>query len=246
MKNFKFLKIISFFTMIFISKIGFAFQIDSTTFNQRIDTGGYKEYKIKNNGKKPVRYKISIKKPEKGKESMASWIKIYPKVINIPPMSEGTLKVYAQSPVNIEKGEYFCDLIFKPLIIPTLKKENDKNIISGSTSIAFVPEIEIMGYVGNPEFEKNINLKNIILKETKNGIEVTGISENLGNISVPIGIKLKASNDYTLDGRILGKAIKNSKENFKVLFKNLKDKSIIKQIQIYHAENLNIIKTIEL
>lgn len=246
MKNFKFLKIISFFTMIFISKIGFAFEIDSTRFDQRIDTGGYKEFKIKNNGTKPARYKIKVTNPEKGKESMASWIKTYPKVMNVPPMSEGILKVYAQSPSNVKEGEYFSDLIITPLIIPTLTKKDGSDKISGNSTIAFVPHIELMGYVGDPKFDKNINLKDIILKNNKDGVEISGVLENIGDIGVPIGINLLSSSNFFLDGKALGKIQKQKSDKFKVLFKNINKKDIIKKIQIYNAENLNIIKTIEL
>lgn len=235
-------KFLLFILLANFSFFSFAFEIDSTTFDQRIDTGGYKEYRIKNNSNKPVRYKINITKPDDEKADMSKWIKVYPKVMNIPPLQEGVLKIFAQSPKEASKGEYFCNLLVRPLIIPKIYKSDNK--IVGDSSVSFVPVIELAGHVGDPKFKENIKVSNITILEKEFGVEIHAQFENNSFTSSQIGIKLIGVNNTLLDAKWLGKIKKNQTVNPKIISHNIKKKKEIKKILLYDSETLEEIKTI--
>lgn len=230
--------------MFLVLNIAFGFNMDSTLFDQRIDIGGYREFTIKNDSNRQVRYKIEIKKGDKEGWDMSKWVKVYPKVLSIPPLSEKTVKIYAQSPVGAKEGEYFFNFMANPLVVPTINESNGK--ISGTSNVSFVPIIEMMGYVGNPNFKNSIELKNLKLKETNSGLEVSGSIENTSNYSINVGLNFNSKNGILLNGKSLGRSKKRNIQNFKVKLENIQNKNEIKEIIIYDSLNLVDIKTITL
>lgn len=237
-------KFLLFILLANFSFFSFAFEINSTTFDQRIDTGGYKEYRIKNNSDKPIRYKIDITKPDDGKADMSKWIKIYPKVINIPPLQEGTLKVYAQSPKEANNGEYFCNLLIKPLVIPKIYEHNGK--VSGTSRLSFAPIIELSGYIGDLELNNSLNLKNFSFKKENSKLVFLGEIENASFAGIQIGINFIGKNQTYLGGKWIGKIKSNESRKFKIDINYIKNKDDIKEIILYNAENLVDIKSIKL
>lgn len=220
----------------------FGFNMDSSLFDQRIDTGGYREFTIKNDTDRQIRYKIEAKKGDREGWDMSKWVKIYPKVLSIPPLSERTIKVYAQSPKNVKPGEYYFNFMATPLVIPTINESNGK--ITGSSNISFVPIIEMVGYVGDPNFKENICLKDLEITEVKDGIEISGTIENKSNYSINVGLNFNSKNGTLLDGKTLGRAKKQNLQKFKIKLGNIKNKNEIKEIIIYDSLNLVDIKAI--
>lgn len=231
-------------SMFLILNTVFGFNMDSSLFDQRIDTGGYKEFIIKNDTDNQIRYKIEAKPGDRIGWDMSKWIKIYPKVVSIPPLSQKTIKVYAQSPKDAKEGEYFFNFVVTPLVIPTINKTNGK--IVGVSNVSFVPIIEMLGYVGEPNFKENIDLKNLKINETDNGIEILGSIENKSNYSVNLGLSFNNKDGILLNGKVLGRSKKQSLQNFKVNIENIKSKNKIKEIVIYDSLNLVDIKTVKL
>lgn len=219
----------------------FSINMSTTVFDQRIDTGGYREIVFKNNGNKPVRYKFTVQKFG-DKKDMSQWIRLYPKVMNIPPAGEKVLKIYAKSPKNTEVGEYSFALITSPIVIPSIQESKGK--IVGNSSISFTPVIEMLGYVGEPNFSENLILTNLKLTSKDGGVEITGKIENRSFAGIHIGMNLFTANDHLLTGDWLGRISKNSSDNFKIFFPNLKNKNDIKKIVIYDSTNLKDLKTI--
>lgn len=230
--------------MFLVLNIAFGFNMDSTLFDQRIDTGGYREFTIKNDSNRQVRYKIEIKKGDKEGWDMSKWVKVYPKVLSIPPLSEKTVKVYAQSPTGAKEGEYFFNFMANPLVVPTINESNGK--VTGRSNVSFVPIIEMVGYIGNPKFEENINLQNLKIIEVKDGLEITGTIENKGNFGINLGLNFKNKNGIMLNGKLLGKSIKHSSQDFKVKIENIKNKDQIKEIEIYDSLNILTLKNIKI
>lgn len=237
-------RIMMLITMI-ITIFNFTFSIDMSTtiFDQRIDTGGYREIIFKNNDASPVRYKFTLKNGQKDRD-MSKWAKVYPKVMTIPAYGEKVLKIFVQSPPNQKLGEYSMNLIVEPIEIPTIQSSNGK--IKGNSTLKFIPIIELLGYIGEQDFTKNINLKDIKFMTKDNKIIFESILENKGNVGFNAGIKLIGKDDSILGGKWLGRISKNKTEKCKVIFNKLGEVKDIKKIIIYDAINFNTIKTIVL
>lgn len=235
---------LTYFLMLVIFTNSFGFYISSENFDQRIDTGGYKEFILKNNSDTTVRYKFEVKKGN-GNKDMSKWVTLYPKVMSIPPMQERVLKIHAQSPAGAEEGEYSFNLLAKPIVVPTIKEED--GTISGTGILPFVPVIEMLGYVGDANFEKKINLKDIKLEEGRNKeIILTGVIENNSFAGMAVGLNFVSWNDTVIDGQYIGRIPKNKNSRIKVkLNKTVEKTSDIKKIIIYNAVTLKNIKAIE-
>ena len=223
-----------------------SFNISSTTFDQRIDTGGYREFILENTGTEAIRYKFEIKKGDTDKD-MSKWVTIYPKVMNIPPLEKRVLKVYAQSPSGAEQGEYDFNLAVNPIVVPTIK-ESDGKIITGNSTIGFAPLIQMKGYVGDANFEENIELTNHLFDKNKDGrIEYSATIENKSFAGLHVGLKFKTWNGNIIDGKWLGRLGKGKKESFSyVLNEKVKKIDEIKEIVIYDATSLRELKTVKL
>lgn len=223
----------------------FGFHISSEDFDQRIDTGGYKEFIFKNNTEQPIRYKFEIKEGNTDKD-MSKWVTLYPKVMNIPPMQERVLKMHAQSPVGVKPGEYSFNLVTVPLVIPTIKEEAGK--IVGNSTVSFVPIIGMKGYVGDAKFDENLLLTNnkFTINENKKVVYSATI-ENKSFAGIEVGLKFITWNGNIVDGSWIGRANSGTKIDFRLeLTEKIKKTDEIKEIIIYNANDLTNIKTVKL
>lgn len=230
---------------IFIFTNSFSIEMSSTTFDKRIDfgDGGYKEIVFKNKHLSNVRYKIKILDVSKNgskRKDMSKWVTVSPKVINIPPMQERTLKIFAKSPNNTEKGEYIFGLKVEPIVIPTIRKaENDK--IVGNSIVTINPLVEMIGYVGDPNFKENIVFEDIKVEKVKDSYKLSGTIFNKTYAGKHIGFNFIGVNNTLVDGKYLGRLPANSNHKISVDVKHN-----FKEISIYDGDTLEEIKRIKL
>lgn len=217
----------------------FSFDINNTLFDQRIDNGeGYKEIVFKNKYTESVRYKIKVMKSDKNGKDMSSWVEISPTVLNVQPLSERVLKIFAKSPKGVKDGEYSFKLQIEPIVIPTISKAKE-GVVKGNSSVSFVPIIDMFGYVGNPDFKKNINLENINLEKVNKEYILTGTLINNAYAGKNIGFNFIGDNNFIVEGRWIGRVEPNFKEKISI---KVTDK--FKEISIYDAETNEEIKRI--
>lgn len=234
---------------IFLAIKGFAFEIDSTAFEQRVDNGGYREFVLNNRSQKTIRYKVEIKEDERnGKQKdMSKWVEVYPKVMTIPPLQKRVLKVFAKSPLGTPKGEYGFRMVITPLSVPVMSEVQGK--INVNSTLDIVPVIYMYGHVGDPEFEKNIEIRDNRfewdkkMEKVKHSVTV----ENKSFAGLELGIKYVISNDAIIDGIYAGRIKANSKSDISVyLSKGTKKYKDIKRIIIYDAVSLKEIKSFDI
>lgn len=217
----------------------FSLDINTTLFDQRIDNDeGYKEIIFKNKSTENVRYKIKIFKSDEEIKDMSSWVEVSPRVLNVQPLNKKVLKIFAKAPKGVEKGEYSFKLQIEPIVIPTVS-EAEKGKIKGSSTISFVPIIEMFGYVGDPDFEKNIDIENINLEKVNKEYILTGTLVNKSYAGKNIGFNFIGENNFVVDGRWVGRLSPNFKENISVKIGNK-----FKEISIYDAETNKEIKRV--
>lgn len=240
----RFKRLVFFIIIMFnVTFLTYSLNMSSTTFDKRIDNGeGYSEVVFKNDSEVPIRYKFSAAEYEKKQEDMSSWVNFTPRVMTIPPFSERTLKIFAQTPKNekIRKDEYSFYLKIDTVKIPTIMKDTGK--IRASMQMSFIPIIEMMGYVGDPDFKKNILFKNSKIEKKNGKIYLIGELFNNSYAGKQIGFSYIASNGFILGGKWLGRLGAN--KNKKISLEVNSDK--IEEISIYDADSLKEIKRVKL
>ena len=238
--------ILKIFLVLTLSVEALAFHISMTSFERRVDTGGYMEYTLKNSSNKTIRYKFEIQESDIG-EDMSKWVEVYPKVMSIPPMQERVLKVYAQSPVGAKKGEYSFKIMITPLSVPTIA-DSDGAIRVNST-MDFIPIIYFYGHVGDPKLSENLSI--VQGKFTNNSqtgrLHYNVTFENKSYTGADLGIKFISNTGSVMFGKWLGRVKKNSKTDFSIeLPKEIKKGSEVKKIVLYDAVSLEDIKVIDI
>lgn len=219
----------------------FSFDISTTIFDQRIDSSeGYKEIVFKNKYTENVRYKIKVLGADEKDKDMSAWVQVSPTVLNVQPLGEKVFKIFAKAPKGIKKGEYSFKLQMEPIIIPTISKAIEGKV-KGSSTVAFVPIIQMYGYAGDPEFEKNIDLENINLKKIDKEYVLTGTLINKAYAGKNIGFNFVGDNGYIVEGKWIGRLSPNFKEDI-----NIKVNSKFKEISIYDAETNKEIKRVKI
>ena len=233
--------------LILLSSLTFALDLSRSDFDRRIDgEGGYREVVLSNHSDKTIRYKFSVSKG-KGERDMSQWVELYPKVMTIPPLEKRTLKIYAKSPIDTLKGEYSFYLNIDDLIVPTLKVP-EQGKVRGTATISFAPSIEMLGYVGEPEYEKTIKFNNIKFEESLKKQYILGKLSNEGDIGANLVLRYLGSNEFVLGEKWLGRIGRKSFHSIKVDLGNgfkIKD---IKKLQIYDGNDINrkVIKEIKI
>ena len=99
----------------------------------------------------------------------------------------------------------------------------------------------MFGYIGNPDFEKNINLENINLEKVKKEYILTGTLVNNSYAGKNIGFNFIGDNNFVVEGKWIGRLKPSFKENISV---KIADK--FKEISIYDAETNKEIKRISI
>lgn len=224
--------------MLFLVTLSFALDMSRSDFDQRIDgEGGYQEIVFKNSSDKAIRYKFTVAKGTNRKD-MSQWVKLYPKVMTIPPLEERTLKIYGKSPEEATKGEYSFYLNIKELVVPILKAEKE-GMISATSIVSFVPSIEMVGYVGETDYEKTIKFENIkFIKEGKKEYILAKL-KNEGEIGANLVLRFIGMNNFTLDEKWLGRIKRNTSQNIKLELRTDYNIKEIKKLIIYDANSLD-------
>lgn len=228
---------------IFITIINnlFCFNISNTLFDQRIDEEmAYKEFTIKNSSRESIRYKIKVLKPDGDYMDMSKWVRISPIVLNIKPLSEKVLKIFAKSPKNAKKGEYGFQIRIVPIMIPTIKKVKE-GVIGGTSMVAITPVVQMYGYVGNADFKKNIKFENAKLKKDKTGYVLIGDLINDGFAGKNIGFSFIDNRGFIVKESWIGRV--SPKFNQKL---NIPIDEKFTQISIYDGETHKEIKRINI
>lgn len=226
------------FFMIIASNV-FCFNMSNTIFDERIDKQiGYKEITFKNDSQENIRYKIKVIKPNKNSNDMSKMVQVSPKVLNIRPLGEKVLKIFAKAPNGTKEGEYAFRLQIEPIVIPTIKKRKE-GVIGGGISIPFVPVVEMYGYVGDANFKKNIKFENVKLKKSGGKYILTGILINDSFAGKNIGFSFIGSNNFIVGGKWIGRAPAKFKKELKLKLDNK-----FKEISIYDAETNKEIKRV--
>lgn len=239
----KYLKKTILIMMLFFSCLEvYAINMSTTIFDKRIDNqNGYSEIIFENNSATPIRYKISTLSPDGEKKDMSRWVTLSPKILTIPAYDKRPLKIFAKSPINTDKGEYAFNLKVDQVIIPTISKSGDK--IKGNSMVTFTPIIEMLGYVGDPMFQENINLENIVIDKNKETL--TGRLINKSYAGKELGISYIGSNNFVLGGGSLRRIKAGFNEKVTIpLNKNIQNN--IKEILLYDINSLEEIKRIKL
>lgn len=241
-----YLKFIKIILMLFITTLSFSFDISRTDFDRRIDTvGGYREVEFTNHSEKPIRYKFSAITSDIEKD-MSNWVELYPKVMTIPPLEKRTLKIYAKSPKDKPRGEYSFFLNIDTLVVPTIKATSEGKVV-GTTSVSFVPRLNMFGYIGDTNYEKTIKLENIKFETEDKKQFISGKIINNGDIGANLVLRFMGGNDFVLTEKWLGRIGRNSDQNIKIELDGFKIKDI-KELKIYDANSpeRKIVKTIKL
>lgn len=144
-------KIIIFVCFLIISSLSYCFtSINPTIFDKRIDNGGAgNEYYISNPTNSEIGYRIYVE-PSESEKDMSKWIEFYPSSLKLKAGETKKIKVFVESPLNTEKGEYTAILGIKEVAVPNSVKEE-----SAGVTIYTDLKLEIAGFVGDlkPELQ---------------------------------------------------------------------------------------------
>ncbi len=231
------------------SILSYSFKLSNTVFNQRIDTeeGGYREFYVENQSLGKQRYRVNVLKGSVA--DISDSVEVYPKILTIEPKSVGILKVFVKAPKGLEKREYNFKLQFQSINIPTLVQAK-KGKISGTSNVSLSPVIQLKGYVGEANFEKNIRFEDIkVTKHKEKGVVVTGILSNDSYIGIEFGAEAYGKNGYFYGAKYVGELGGNGKNKKITLnFPQIKDEKALKKILFYRtpSRTREVIKTIKL
>lgn len=243
------LKKLIFTIFMLINSLGFAFELQGIDFNQRIDGEevGYREFTLINRYKEKQRYKINVLKGEREQDA-SEYIDIYPKVITIDPLDKATFKVFAKAPSTLNKGLYTFQLQFVPIGIPKLAKAKD-NMVSGISTIDIAPTIEMVGYVGEINFQEKLRIENIDFKKdpAKDGGKLTGTLYNDSYTPIEVALSVYGKGDYYFGSKYIATLKRNSSFKFSVDINGINDIEDVKKLVLYRSINgeLQILKTNE-
>lgn len=227
---------ISIFLFLCISLSSYSFRLDNIYYNQRIDgeDGGYREFYIVNQYLQKQRYKINILP---GNDNDGSkFVEVYPKVITVDPKGKGTVKVFMKAPKGTKIGEYKFNLQFQPINIPTLAKNKD-GLTTGTANINIAPVIELKGYVGDVDFSKVLDFKDLKIEYKENkGVVVTGKISNNSHAGIDFGAEAYGKNEFFYGSDHVGHILGNTKDkDVTLVFPTIKKESDLKKILFYRT-----------
>lgn len=107
----------------------FSFGFKPLNFDKRIDSNNsYQEFFIRNDSNKLLKYQIIPYSTEK-ENDVSKYVKVYPRVLNVNPMSTGSFKVFVEDRKKITDGEKSFMLEVKSLKVPNLNqlKQHETN-----------------------------------------------------------------------------------------------------------------------
>lgn len=236
MKKNKLLK--GLFCFFILNALAYGFRLDGIDFNQRMDgkDGGYREFRLVNDTKEKQRYRIKVLKGDKNDGS--NYIEVFPTVITIEPKSDAVFKLFAKAPSNIKKGLYSFNLEFKPIAIPTLAKAKE-GVITGVSNVNIAPVVEMYGYVGDIDFQKELKIENIKIKklDKENGVNLECKVINTSHAVVEFGILIYGKNNYLLDSKFVTTLGDGKSIDVNINFPNIKNINDIEKLVLYREGN---------
>lgn len=237
-------KIYTILFTIILYHFSFAYiNISPTKLDKNIAIGAYQEFRLYNNTKIPIRYKIKpIDMKEKNVKNMTEWIEIYPKIITINPMEEGIFKVYIKAPENSLNGDYGTFLNIKQISAPKLKSDNTQDITSGLTVMTNL-NLGIYGYIG--EKDPNIKVNNVKIYSENTKFFIKFDLKNKTNRLIRIIADIEDNNKgYNTIGEY--RIFEKQEINISKEIENLKNIKQAKRLIIKDKETNKILTTIKL
>lgn len=126
----------------------FSFGFKPLNFDKRIDSNNsYQEFFIRNDSNKLLKYQIIPYSTEK-ENDISKYVKVYPRVLNVNPMSTGSFKVFVEDRKKITDGEKSFMLEVKSLKVPNLNqlKQHETN---SSVDFKVSLNLEMYAYKGD-------------------------------------------------------------------------------------------------
>lgn len=217
-----------------LSMSAFGFLISDITFDQEIGGNGYKEYKITNDGRVKSIYKVSII-PLDNPEAFKG-MTIYPKILPVEANSSAVLKIFGGDKVSVPNGEYAFMLSFKPIVVPTIKKDKNNGGIQGNVGAGIVPDIEMRGYVGHIDYSQELKIKDLSFIKNKDGnVEATFNIENLSYGGVTVGVLYYDDGRNVSYSERVGRIPAKSKVPVKMELKGFSGVDEVRKIQLYNT-----------
>lgn len=125
----------------------FSFTFYPLNFDKRLDSdNAYQEFFIKNDSKSTLKYQLTPMSTGKDRD-ISQYVKIYPKVITIDPLSVGSFKVFVEDNEKIPYGQSSFLLGIKTLKVPQLQQVGEKENNS-SVDFKLALNLEMFAYKG--------------------------------------------------------------------------------------------------
>lgn len=225
-----------------VSFSALAFKMEGINFDKSLENG-YKEFIIHNDGTAKVRYRVRIS--PSGDEDITDNIDIFPKILTIEAKSTQVLKVFGTGKRKLENKEYPFVLGFDQIVIPTLGKSNGKTV-SGSSTMALAPSIQMKGYGGIIDYSKHLDFKNYeFFKDEKGNLKVKGEVVNTSHGAVDLGVNFYNKNKSTLSSKGLGTIQANSVKEIIIDVSSFTDGKQVEYMEFYN-EAFETLKEINL
>lgn len=223
-----------------MSVSAFSFLINDITFDQEIGGNGYKEYKITNDGGVKNIYKVSIIPLDNPKAFEG--VTVYPKVLPVEANSSATLKIFGGDKAEVPEGEYRFMLSFKPIVVPTLKKEKDSGKIAGTVGAGIVPDIEMMGHVGYIDYSQSLKISNLKFTKDKDGkIVATYNIDNISHGGITVGALYYDDGKNISYSERVGRIPAKGKVPVKMELRNFTGENEVGKIQLYYTNGDKVV-----
>lgn len=220
----------------------FAFKLENITFNKSLKNG-YREYILYNDGTRKVRYKITIL--PSGEKDVTKCLEVFPKIVTIEPQSSQVFKIFGKGGEKLENKEYYFNVRFDQIIIPTLGKADGKTV-SGTSIMAITPTVEMKGYGGEIDYSKHLSFENIKYSKDKKGVlQVEGDIINSSHGGVELGLNFHSHNKKASMSKGFGEIPAKSKKRVKISLTNFNSKDDIGYLTFY-GDTFEILKEVEL
>lgn len=220
----------------------FAFKMEGINFDKSLENG-YKEFIIHNDGTSKVRYRVKIS--PSGKEDITDCIEVFPKILTIEPKSSQVLKMFGKGKRKLENKEYPFILSFDQIVIPTLGKSDGKTV-SGSSTMALAPSIQMKGHGGVIDYSKHLEFKNYeFFKDEKGNLKVRGEVVNTSHGAVDLGVNFYNRNKSVLSSIGLGVIPANSANRMTLDLRSFTAGDEIESIEFYN-EMFEVLREINL
>lgn len=164
-----------------------------------LDRSATEELTVINNSNSPIRYSVSIVPEDgdtwKGYELKPEWVRFYPRVVSVAPMSRGVVRFRVNAPDNIADGEYRGNILLEEM-----KAKNQGPIVEDeltTTSIAMGIQknfmLAIYSHKGEKEYKADISEISKIFTGDEALLKME--LENIGNITLRPKIEVSYLDD---------------------------------------------------